>query len=321
MVDSVIYHYPPELLNLLIDTIPLLCRSKKDVLTFFDGAGVNSQFTDDLDQVVNEEPKKINKYQIVRTVLTRLNEKGDLALEQRREIIKRVTQFESFSSCWPDDQLKAKGLVAEIRQIVNIKDSFTKMNLEREQEKRRYQEEYQKKQQEIEKYRNELLAIKKDLYSLFKQGEVNPWERGKQLEAILNRLFKLSEISIRESITVKGDEKEGIVEQIDGVIEIDGDLYLVEIKWWKEPLGVGDVSQHLVRIFNRGHARGIFISSSGYTDAAIKSCKESLTKTTVFLCDLQEIILILEKERNIKDFFIKKRDAAIIDKNPFFVSS
>jgi len=38
MADS--FHYPPEILKLLIDTIPLLCRSKKDVLLFLEGAGV-----------------------------------------------------------------------------------------------------------------------------------------------------------------------------------------------------------------------------------------------------------------------------------------
>ena len=30
------------------------------------------------------------------------------------------------------DQLKARGLVSQIRQVVNVKDSFTRMNLERE---------------------------------------------------------------------------------------------------------------------------------------------------------------------------------------------
>jgi len=29
------FHYPPEILSLLVDTIPLLCRSKKDVVLFF----------------------------------------------------------------------------------------------------------------------------------------------------------------------------------------------------------------------------------------------------------------------------------------------
>jgi restriction system protein len=37
---EIIHHYPPEILNLLVDTIPLLCRSKNDVLVFFKGAGV-----------------------------------------------------------------------------------------------------------------------------------------------------------------------------------------------------------------------------------------------------------------------------------------
>lgn len=37
---EIIHHYPPEILSLLVDTIPLLCRSKNDVLIFFKGAGV-----------------------------------------------------------------------------------------------------------------------------------------------------------------------------------------------------------------------------------------------------------------------------------------
>ena len=40
-----IYHYPPELFNLLVDTIPLLFRSKKDVLLFFKGSGVSKKYT------------------------------------------------------------------------------------------------------------------------------------------------------------------------------------------------------------------------------------------------------------------------------------
>ena len=42
------YHFPPELMDLLIDTIPLLCRSKVDVLTFFRGCGVPDGVTADL---------------------------------------------------------------------------------------------------------------------------------------------------------------------------------------------------------------------------------------------------------------------------------
>lgn len=31
------YHYPADVFNLLVDTIPLLCKSKKDVMLFLEG--------------------------------------------------------------------------------------------------------------------------------------------------------------------------------------------------------------------------------------------------------------------------------------------
>ena len=82
-------------------------------------------------------------------------------------------------------------------------------------------------------------------------------------------------------------------------------------------MGKGDVSQHLVRVFGRGHARGIFISASNYTVPAITTCKESLQQTVIVLCNLQELVALLEQERNLKDTLSKKIQAAMIDKNPF----
>lgn len=313
---NIVFHYPPELLSLLIDTIPLLCRSKKDVLLFFKGAGVDSALTSDLTIRVEEDPESINKYEIVRTVLTRLNEKGDSTLRERREILKRVTEFEDFSACWPADQLKAKGLVAEIRRVVNVKDSFTRMHQEREEERKKRQVEQQAKLEEAQRRRGKLSEVKTALFSLF--SESNSQKRGKALESVLDRLFEVSGILIRESFTLKGSQGEGIIEQVDGVVEIDGELYLVEIKWWNEPLGISEVSQHLVRVFNRGHARGIFISASGYTQPAISTCKEALQKSVVVLCKLEEIALLLEQEKDMRDFLKAKINAAIIDKNPLY---
>jgi hypothetical protein len=316
-VTDIIFHYPPELLNLLIDTIPLLCRSKKDTLLFFKGAGVPNNLTEDLAAKLKESPNSINKYEITRTVLTRLNEKGEATLRERREILKRVTEFEDFSTCWPEDQLKAKGLVAEIMHVVNVKDSFTRINIEREDEKKKRQSEQQAKLEEERKRRELLAEIRKDLFSLF--SEQNKQKRGKALEAILNRLFRVGKILIREAFTLTGDQGEGIIEQIDGVVEIDGEIYLVEMKWLSQPIGVSDVSQHLVRIFNRGHARGIFISVSDYGKSAIATCKESLNKAVIVLCKLEEIVMILENEADLKEWLKQKINAAIIDKNPLFI--
>lgn len=167
-----------------------------------------------------------------------------------------------------------------------------------------------------QKVRAERETIKADLYALF--NETNAAKRGTALESVLNRLFKSHGILIRESFKRVGGDGEGVVEQIDGVVEFDGHIYLVEMKWWQQPLGVPEVSQHLVRVYHRTAARGILISHSGYTTPAIATCKEALQKSVFVLATLQELVLLLERDESPCDFLREKIRAAITDKQPFF---
>jgi len=311
---DIVFQYPPDLMSLLIDAIPCLCRGKDDVLLFFRGAGVGGQFTTDVQQQLRVNRDGVRKHEMVRTILTRLNERGETNLKERREVLKRVVEFEDFSSCWPNDQLKAKGLVAEIRKLINVKDSFTRMSQEREAENRQRKEAAEAKARAIREKKQELRTLKDELFALF--AVTNAWTRGKRLESVLNRLFRASDILVRESFTVTGDEAQGIVEQIDGVVEIDGHLYLVEVKWWDPRLGPGDVAQHQVRVIGRGHVRGILISASGYTDAAIQACRDSLALALFVLCELEEIVRALEAEMPLPDLFRRKIQGAAIDKKP-----
>ncbi|HWQ43583.1 MAG TPA: restriction endonuclease [Desulfosporosinus sp.] len=313
---DITFQYPPDLFTLLIQTIPLLCRTKKDVISFFQGAGIGQSNLQDLIEQLEQNRQSINKYDLVRTVLTRVNQQGEQTLRERREILKRVVEFEDFSSCWPDDQLKAKGAIGEVRQIINVKDSFTRMRMEREAEKEKRQSE-QKAKLLIQKEKKEKLeAIKKEFYALF--AMTNPQKRGKLLEGVLNRFFDAEGILIREAFTLEGAQGEGVLEQIDGVIEIDGNLFLVEMKWWDTVLGVGEVAQHIVRVYSRGHARAIFISSSGFTGPAISECKEALRDKVIVLCKLEELVMLLEQGKDIREFLKEKIQAAIIHKNPMF---
>ena len=310
------YHFHPEIMNLLVDTLPLLFRSKDNLLLFFRGAGVTPNLVADLTLRVQTDRTNITKYEIARTILSRINDHGDAMLSTRREVIKRVVEFEDFSTCWPDDQLKAKGLLSEVRRVVNVKDSFTRMTLERESERKAAQSDHAAKVARQQKAKGNLEAIKRDLFALFKM--TNAQARGKALEGVLNRLFGAYDILVREAFTVRSENGQTIVEQIDGAIEIDGSIYLVEMKWRSQPLGVGDVSQHLVRVFFRGQTRGIFISASGYTEPAVRSCKEALQKAVVVLCDLSESSLrLLEVEGDLKAKLKEKINAAILEKDPF----
>ncbi|WP_312114337.1 restriction endonuclease [Brevibacillus reuszeri] len=313
---NIIYHYPPEVFNLLVDTIPLLFRSKNDVILFFRGAGVPSSFINDVETKVRVNRDSISKYEIVRIILTRINEAGEKTLRERREVLKRVVEFESFSSCWPNDQLKAKGLVTEIQKVVNVKDSFTRMNQERENEAAKNRIDYQEKIVKIQKQRAERDEIKREFNGLFTMQ--NPHKRGKALENVLNKLFNSYGMLVKESFTLNGNNGEGIIEQIDGVIEIDNRIFLVEMKWWDKPIGVGEVSHHLIRIFNRGHASGIFISASQFTEPAKTVCRDSLSKALVVLVNLVEISRILEQDGDLKEMLRTKIKAAIINRKPLY---
>jgi len=316
----VVFHYPPELFQLLKDTIPLLCRSKKDTILFFRGAGVPSALLTDVSKTVSQDPTSISKFEIAGTILERLNVKKDNYLRELREVVRRVTEFEDFSTCWPADQLKAKGLVAEIRRVVEVKDAFTRMRLEREEEARQNRRETQKKADTAEKRRSALTSIRDELFALF--SEVDAHKRGKTLEGVLNRLFDAFGMLVRESFTVKGNCGEGVIEQIDGVVEIDGDLFLVEVKWWNKPLGTNEVAPHLVRVYGRGtQAKGIFISYTEFTDAAVSTCREALAGgALVVLCNLREIVTVLERcdqGADLKSVLRAKIHAAILDKKPW----
>ncbi len=313
---DIIYQYPPELMSLLIDAVPKLCRSKMDLLAFFRGAGVGQALLEGYEKLLQTDKERFNKYQVTREVLKELNERGESSLRERREILKRVNQFDDFSVCWERDQLAARGLVAQIRELTNIKDSFTRMNLEREQERslRLAEREDQLKADRLKK--ETLQRVKTELSALFVPQDAH--KRGKALERILTELFSAYGVLVREPFTVKGRCGEGVIEQIDGLIELEGNLYLVELKWWSSPLGSAEISPHLVRLYGRGGtARGLFISYSEYTDSALAVCRDALAgRMVVVLATLREIVELLDREAELKDWVKKNALAAIAHKNP-----
>lgn len=312
---DITFHYPPDLMNLLIDTIPLLNKSKAEVLLFFQGAGVPKWMLVDLQRQLAIDRDALKKRDITRNVLTRLNEQGETMLRQRREVLKRVVEFEDFSACWENDQLKARGLVAQIRSVVNVKDAFTRMNLERKKERQRHKKKFQTKLEAEQKKCKRRQQLKEEFFALF--GETDAYKRGKALETALNKLFDTYGISVREAFTIVGNVGEGIVEQVDGAIMLDGHLYLVEMKWWKEPIGTNAIAQHLVRVFSRAEARGLFISATDYTDAAIGDCVQALQHKVIVLCTLQELVLLLENQGDLKEMLRNKVNMAVIEKKPF----
>jgi restriction system protein len=209
----------------------------------------------------------------------------DAGLAARREVVRRVVEFEDFTRCWDNDVLQARGLVAEVRRLVNVKDSFTRINQERERERQLARAARDAEVSARRERQGQIEAVKRQLFALF--AETDAHRRGKALEGVLNRLFNVYGILVREAFTVSTTSA-GVVEQIDGAIELEGHLYLVEVKWWSTPLGPSETAHHLVKVFSRDGARGLFISASGFTDAAVEQYHDALRQRVVLLMTLYQ---------------------------------
>jgi restriction system protein len=308
------FHFPPDVFEALVTAIPLINRGRKDVLVFFQGCGADRSLLTRLAQRMDAD-RAFGKYPATREVLIAVNEVGDTGLAVRREVIKRVSEFENFAACWPSDQLKAQGAVATVRDLVNKKDAFTQMRNVRDEELRQHQQEQAARVKAENDRRAERLAVRNDLYALF--GMADAQRRGLALEGVLNRLFSVERIKVRDAFVVRTPTGSQI-EQIDGVVTIDSQLYLVEMKWWKEKLQRGDVASHLVSAFNRGGVNGILIAASGYEDSAIEDCREALTRFTEVLVDLEEIVEVLDDDGSVLNLLRSKIEEAKLRKNPYF---
>ncbi len=307
------FHYPPDLFNLLVDTIPRLVRTKRDVLLLFRGAGISDAVLDDLWTAVRSTPAEISKFAMARTVLERLNRAADGAIRERRELLRRVVEFENFAACYDNERDAARARVSDVRSLVNTKDSFTRMALEREHEAEARRHEHRERVEREAKRRSDLDHARARLTGLF--AESNPYRRAKAFESVLNDLFSASGILVRESFAL-ADDAGTAEEQIDGAIEVDGRLFLVEAKWLSTPVDVDAVSRHLVRTFGRPETGALLVSASGYTPAAVAECRRALRDRIVVLIELREIVLALEEDRAIGDLLRKRIEVAVLDRKP-----
>jgi hypothetical protein len=91
-------------------------------------------------------------------------------------------------------------------------------------------QDYIEKIEQIQKQKANLRNLRNDLFSLF--AETSAHKRGKDLERVLNRFFKEYQISIMKEFKITGEQGEGVIEQVGGIIEIDNSIYLV-VCWIK----------------------------------------------------------------------------------------
>jgi hypothetical protein len=104
-----------------------------------------------------------------------------------------------------------------------------------------------------------------DLNTEYYQMKINPdnQSRGYEFQSFLAELFKLWRLDPRKAFRITGEE-------IDGSIELDNEIYLLEARWRKNPADRNDLIIFSTKVGNKSEwTRGIFVSMNGFDEGAL----------------------------------------------------
>jgi len=122
---------------------------------------------------------------------------------------------------------------------------------------------------------------------------------GLALEKLLTEVFALSNLAPRGSFRVTG-------EQVDGSLVLDAQIYLVEAKWERDPIGEGELLVFSGKVAGKStFTRGLFISLSGYSDTGLKAITRGKQPNSV-LMDGTDLWLVLDERIGLRELLRDK---------------
>jgi hypothetical protein len=125
------------------------------------------------------------------------------------------------------------------------------------------------------------------LNKLLNLDKLAPQERGYAFEKFLNALFNTFDMKARPPFRLVG-------EQIDGSIEFEGNIYLIEAKWQNALVGIADLLALHGKVGGKATwSRGIFISYSGFTQEGLEAFSKG-RPTNLIAVTGQDLSFILE---------------------------
>jgi hypothetical protein len=144
---------------------------------------------------------------------------------------------------------------------------------------------------------NALRQLKEEFFRLAAESDRN--KAGLALEPLLNKVFKLFDLSPREPFRVVG-------EQIDGSFVMDGQVYLLESKWEKHPLPEADLLIFRGKIEGKStFTRGVMIALNDVSAPA----REAITRgkaPSFFVMNGHDLMMVLSEAISLTEFLRKR---------------
>lgn len=206
-----------------------------------------------------------------------------------------------------DGQSKLAAARQALAQVKAATDSYSKLASERE----RVRSEYEARSVANQSKRAHDATLS-DLLARFMtmHSSPNPQQRGRDFEAFLNALFTLWDLAPRAAYSLDH-------EQIDGAFTFRTDDYLLEARWWNEPLQPKELNDFKVKVDSKArNTLGLCIAVSGFTAGAIAN--HSRGQTPLILMDGADLVPVLEGRIGLDEVLERKRRHAAETGEPMF---
>ena len=187
---------------------------------------------------------------------------------------------------------EATGAVQEVCRLIvaRLLEKSPDSNSPNSSQQKEQSSQQQQRSHVLEQLRDEFLRL---------AGESDRSKAGLALEQLLNRLFEIFELQARKPFRVVG-------EQIDGSFELDGQIYLLESKWEKDPLPEADLLVFRGKIEGKStFTRGVFIALNDISSPA----RDAITRgkaPSFFVMNGHDLMMILSEAIGLTDFLRRR---------------
>jgi len=296
-------HFSPNAILALKEALTHIYWKKQDLRSFVYHSIENKILISTIDWDNNKKAESVG------ILIDRMVARPDLYEGDLLRLFNVVMHFDDFTHLrqWDDADSKIQKAKDSVEALRKHAEAYFQLKEEREQAEAR-KAIFANMQKEKESFSNMISVLKDDFSRLV--TEQNAQKRGFAFEKFLNSLFMLFDLEPKESFRIVG-------EQIDGAFTFDGNDFLLEAKWQKEPINLGDLYKFGGKIEGRLKLTlGLVISLNGF----IKDYNESKSPLlkTMLLMDGADLMAVLENRIDLKDMLFRKRRHASDTGDIFF---
>ncbi len=237
------------------------------------------------------------KRQVAGTVVTLLQ--GQAAYQPTAlTLMTQIAEMTTFPNL--ARQVDAEERIAIARDAVKVLAAITetyRRTLDKAEQLRAQQEATERQTEALRVHTRALNEIKREFLDLHTMADKH--RRGTRLEGLLHRLFEIHDMEPRLSYSLAN-------EQIDGSVTFNTDDYLLEAKWWKQPVDRAEADIFAAKICRKGrNTLGIFVAVNGFTEGFRSAIHPAGTPFVTF--DGDDLFHVLDSRVDLGELLGLKR--------------